>query len=62
MEFGQILIIIGILGLIDSTILFLLPKGILKIRKKRRDKKVMKKIGWIEFAIATTLFIIGMNI
>ena len=62
MEFGQILMIIGILGLIDSMLFFLIPKIILKIGKKTRDKKIVKKIGWIEFAVAALLFMVGMNI
>ena len=54
-----VLMTIGILALVESLIVLLFPKAMIKMF---RNIKTLKKAGWWEFVIAIIIFIIGMNI
>ncbi len=68
MDFGQVMLLVGILGIIDSLIAMSFPRFTSKIYHKLRFKefgtteKSVKKIAATEFAIALILILIGMNI
>lgn len=56
-----ILLSIGILALIESSITILFPKWIRKIsRVWLKNTKTLRKIGLIEFIFAVILILIGM--
>ena len=50
---------LGIAALIESIIVLLFPKAMIKMCK---NVKALKKAGWWGFIIAIIIFIIGMNI
>ncbi|MCX6749650.1 MAG: hypothetical protein NTW17_02810 [Candidatus Pacearchaeota archaeon] len=68
MDFGQIMLLVGILGIIDSIIAMSFPKFTSKIYHKLRfrefgtTEKSVKKIAVTEFIISLVLCLIGMNI
>lgn len=68
MEFGQILMIIGIVTLVDSIIALSFPKFAVKLCKKMGFKKFcttpekVKSVASWEFVIAIIIFIVGMNL
>ena len=59
---GNVLLILGILALIEGLIVLLFPRWTISISKKWLKPKFIKKAGWIEVAIAIILILIGMNI
>jgi len=68
MDFGQVMLLVGILGIIDSFIAMSFPKFTSKIYHTLRFKefgtteKSIKKIATTEFVISLILILIGMNI
>ena len=68
MDFGQIVMLIGILGIIDSLIAMSFPSLTSKIYKKLMfrefgtTEKSIKKIASSEFIISLVLILVGMNI
>lgn len=59
MVLNIVLMTIGIVALVESIIVILFPKAVIKIC---RNAKALKKAGWWEFVIAIILLLIGMNI
>ena len=67
MDFGQILMIIAILGFIDSILAMIFPKAYVNVCKALKlswwkNAEMIKKVAYWEFFIAIVLFVIGMNI
>lgn len=62
-EWGLVMLILGVVALIESLIILLFPdKSINLGRKWLKSPKIFKKIGLIELIIAIILLLIGMNI
>jgi len=59
---GNVLLILGILALIEGLTVLLFPKWTIGIVKKWSRPKFLKKAGWIEVIVAIVLILIGMNI
>ncbi len=59
MVLNIVLMTLGIVALIESIIVLLFPKVMIKICK---NLKALKKAGWWEFVIALILILVGMNI
>jgi hypothetical protein len=68
MDFGQVMLLIGILGIIDSLIAISFPGFTSKIYRKLRfrefgtSEKSVKKIAVTEFVISLILILVGINI
>jgi len=61
---GTTLLVIGILALIEGSLVLIFPKWMMKFGKKWffKNTKTLKKVGWIELVIAVILILIGMNL
>ncbi|HUW43975.1 MAG TPA: hypothetical protein VMV95_03390 [Bacillota bacterium] len=59
MVLNIVLMTLGIIAFIESLIVLIFPKAMIKMC---RNMKALKKAGWLEFVIAIIIFMIGMNI
>lgn len=59
---GNVLLILGILALIEGLIVLIFPGWSINIGKKWLKPKFLRKAGWIELIVAIILILIGMNI